>query len=86
MQLKVQLSVFDGRQPAILAVINGVTSLIVYRHVYLPGELPLRAQIVVPPADAIAVDDREPSLRLIEAARREGFAVVIEDVREISTP
>ncbi len=78
MQLKVKLLAFGERQPATLIVVDGVPSLVVYRHVYHPGELPARSKIIAPRSEEIPPDDRAAGARLIEAARREGFIVVVD--------
>jgi hypothetical protein len=75
-QVAVKLLAFDEFVPATLALIGGAPCLIVYRRVYMPAELPGRAKLIVPHADELPTADRESVLRLIDAARREGFSVV----------
>ena len=80
-QVAVKLLAFDELVPATLALIDGAPCLIVYRRIYMPAELPGGAKLVVPTADELPAGDRESVLRLIDAARREGYSVV-DAVRE----
>jgi hypothetical protein len=80
MRLKVRMLALGEREPATLALIHGLPTLLVYDHVYQPGQLPKHTKILVPPLVDIPADDRPAALRLLEAARRQGFELV-DDVR-----
>ena len=77
-QVPVKLLAFDEFMPATLTFVGNAPCVIVFRRVYMPGELPADAKIVVPTADEVAAAERASLQRLIEAARREGFELVDE--------
>ena len=73
MRLNVRMLALGEREPATLALFHGVPTLLVFGHVYQPGQLPKDTKILVPPTTDIPEDDRAAALRLLEAARRHGF-------------
>ena len=76
MRLNVRMLALGEREPATLALIHGVPTLLVYGHVYQPGQLPKDTKILVPPITEIPQDDRVAAQRILEAARRQGFELV----------
>jgi hypothetical protein len=85
MQVEVNMLALGEREPATLALIHGLATLVVYGHVYHPGQLPKGTKILVPPTTDIPQDDRHASVRLIEAARRQGFELVVEVARDVAS-
>jgi hypothetical protein len=84
-QVPVKLIAFEESVPATLAFVSNAPCLIVFRRVYTPAELPADTRVIVPTAEELRAADRESVLRLIEAARREGFEVV-DDPRVAARP